>query len=253
MIQSAIRRVTHIAALAFLAATPRGVAGQEVRDPAAESLLRRMSDVLAAAESFSFRADVSEEEPLADGRMISFGFIADIAVNRPNNIRTHVRGDHSDTRLWYDGTSVTLHDLRSDLYSTASAPATIDQMLDFIHDVLGFQIPLSDLAFSNPYDALTGSALTSVYLGQHLLHGELYHHLSFTTDVVDWQIWITDGFIPLPRQLQIIYKTKPGAPRYTALLSDWQLDVALPAVVFVFEAPSTAVEIDFATTGGNDG
>lgn len=57
-------------------------------------------------------------------------------------------------------------------------------------------------------------------VGVTQVEGVRCHHFAFVEQDIDWQIWIEDGTQWVPRKLVITYKTLPGAPQSTAVLSD---------------------------------
>jgi hypothetical protein len=73
------------------------------------------------------------------------------------------------------------------------------------------------------------------------------HHLAFSQETIDWQIWIEDGPRPVPRKLVITYKTEPGSPQYVARLSGWNFQPRFSKHFFTFEAPAGAGEMEFLT------
>ncbi len=64
-------------------------------------------------------------------------------------------------------------------------------------------------------------------------------------DTVDWQIWIEDGDVPLPRKIVVTYKNMVGAPQHSILLSDWDLGAEVEDDWFVAEVPGGAVKAEF--------
>ena len=91
------------------------------------------------------------------------------------------------------------------------------------------------------------------YEGLHMVNGIKCHHLSFTQDNVDWQIWIEDGPQAVPLKVVISYKNLDGCPQYSATLSDWDFNVRLPDLVFTFEAPAGAEQIEFLEEAPDQG
>ena len=59
-------------------------------------------------------------------------------------------------------------------------------------------------------------------VGARPVNGTACHHLAFSQEAIDWQIWIEDGPMPLPRRLVLTYKDEPGAPQYRAEFT-WEL------------------------------
>jgi len=93
--------------------------------------------------------------------------------------------------------------------------------LDRLFEQFGYIVPVADLLYSDPHDALSGSAELAVVVGRHTADGTPTYHLAFSGETLDWQIWIDDGPRPLPRQLVITYKEEPGAPQYRARFTNW--------------------------------
>ena len=117
--------------------------------------------------------------------------------------------------------------------------------MDLVFDEYGFTIPIADFVYSDPYGILTEYVETGVWLGRHVVDGTPCHHLAFTQESIDWQIWIEDGPHPVPRKLVITYKDEPLAPQYTARLSQWDFQPQASDSWFKFQPPVGADEIEF--------
>ena len=98
---------------------------------------------------------------------------------------------------------------------------------------------------SDPYSNLTQNAKSATYVGLHEINGVKCHHLAFTQESLDWQIWVEDGSMQVPRKVVITYKLAEGMPQYTAVLSDWDFSPHLPESVFSFVTPVNAEKIEF--------
>jgi hypothetical protein len=99
--------------------------------------------------------------------------------------------------------TMTILDGKCNLYSSTSMPANLDAMLDAAHDQFGIDLPLIDLAISDPYSNALSCAQQGVYLGVSQAMGFSCHHLAFMQDNIDWQVWIQDGPQPLIRKFVI--------------------------------------------------
>jgi hypothetical protein len=216
-----------------------------VVDPRADRLLKEMGASLAAAKQYSFRADIVWDEVLPTAQKIQLAAIQDVAVRRPNRAYVEYAGDDGGKRLWYDGVHITLYDAAENVYATTSAPGKIDAAVRELVDAHGFEPPLADLLYADPYAALSKHAQLGLYLGLHDVGGTRCHHLAFVDKEVDWQVWIEDGTQMVPRKLVITYKLQPGSPQFSAVLSEWDLDERLADTVFVPFLPDGAVPIDF--------
>jgi hypothetical protein len=204
-----------------------------------------MSDYLKAAKEFSVHAEILYDDLLPSGQKLLFSGRNDIAVHRPDRLYSHSSGDTGDKRLWFDGNQITLLDERHGVYATEKVPGTIDATLDHLIKELHFTPPLSDLLYSDPHAILRRNTLFGFHVGISDVGGHHCHHLAFIERNVDWQIWIDDGLMRVPRKLAITYKTLPGAPQFIATLTDWNFTARFADSVFVPALPPNAQRIDF--------
>ncbi len=165
-------------------------------------------------------------------------------MERPNHVAADATGDTLNRASWYDGRTVTVLDKEHNVYATIEAPATIDATLDKIVDEYGVVLPLADLLYADPYAVLMAGVTYGRYLGIHQAAGVACHHLAFSQDTIEWQIWIDAGDKPLPRKLVISYVQEPGEPQYTAVIRRWNLESSVPEGLFTFEAPEGAQKIE---------
>lgn len=92
---------------------------------------------------------------------------------------------------------------------------------------------------------MTDGLLRAAVIGRDEIDGKTYHHLTFGEKEADWQIWVEAGSKPVPRRVQIVYKTLRREPRLTIDFFDWNLTASPPANYFVFQKPLGARYIDF--------
>jgi hypothetical protein len=206
---------------------------------------------LKTAKAFSLHGEITHEEVLASGRKLQYSASNNVMLRRPNRIRADYYGDLRKSSFWYDGKSVTLLHTDKKLYATFSAPKDIDTTVDFAMDKYGLSIPIADLVYSDPYAVLIENVRSGFYEGLHMVNGVRCHHLAFTQENIDWQVWIEDGPQAVPRKVVITHKDSPGWPQYTAVLSDWDFSVRLPDILFTFEAPDGAEHIEFLKVPAN--
>jgi len=214
-------------------------------NPQADKLLREMGEYLKSAQQFSFQAEITFDDVLPSGQKIQFGATEDLAVRRPNGVYIEYRGDVGVKRFWYNGEAITLFDPDKNVYATEKAPAKLDEAADYVMKAFGFSPPLVDLLYSDPYQVLIAKAQFGLYVGMSMVDGQRCHHLAFVDKYIDWQIWIEDGKQLVPRKLLITYKTIPGAPQFTAVLSDWDFATRLPDALFATTLPAGAKKIQF--------
>lgn len=223
---------------------PELVAGSRLVDARADELVRRMSDVLAAATSIALEAveiydEVPEHAPrrqLANRRHV--------ALRRPDRLVGDVTGDALNRSFWYDGSEFAVLDKEQFTYATVAVPGSIDEALDTIFEQSGVVVPLADFIYADAYDRLMAGVQRGVYLGIHDVDGRPAHHLSFEQETIDWQLWIDAVGDPLPRKLAIAYKTEDEVPQYAVTIVAWNLNAEVPEEIFRFEAPEGAERVE---------
>jgi len=216
--------------------------------PEADRILRDMGEYLKAAPQLSFHAEITHDDLLPTGQKLQLAATYQAAVRRPDRVFTEYVGDVDTRRLWYDGKTVTLYDPVLDVYATEPGKSTIDATVEQLTKQLGFTPPLSDLMTSDPAATLRKNVLFGFVAGSSEVEGVSCHHLAFVERNIDWQIWIEDGTRLLPRKLLITYKLLPGAPQFTAVLSDWDLATRPPDALFKAQPPASANRIEFLAT-----
>jgi hypothetical protein len=60
-------------------------------DPAADRIVRDMSEYIAGAEAFTFSVEVAEDKLLAHQHMIQYGGVAQVTVRRPGSLHSAFR------------------------------------------------------------------------------------------------------------------------------------------------------------------
>jgi hypothetical protein len=214
-------------------------------DEKADTILRQFSDFIESKERFSFSAETERDLLTTSGVYLQIAHKGDIVVSRPNQFRANVTGDLVQREFWYDGEQVTVVDTERNVYATEDAPETMDETLDTLTQKLNVNMPLADLLYGDVYEGLTKNVQFGFYFGMSEVDGIPCHHLLFVQDSIDWQVWIEDSETPLLRKVAIAYKERAGVPRYTATLSNWNLEPEIASDQFTFSPPANAKEVEF--------
>ena len=218
------------------------LAAENPINPEADRLLRDCSSKLMAAKALSFKAEVWGDNVVA-GHKVSTSKTVSVQLRRPDRVQIEVRSPTRSRGFWYDGHTLTLLDRMNNLYGTVQAPDNLDKVLDTVSDKYGIFLPLEDMLVSDPYKSAMQNTKGGAYFGKVDLLGTPCKHIAFSTDVIDWQLWIADD-TSLPRKLVITYKKEPAQPQVTSIFTDWDLNSQLPSDTFVFSAPHGANKIE---------
>ncbi len=235
-----------VLAICLLGAAPVYQAAAQTQTniaPQAAQVLRSACQYLADSPYFGITAEIWREHINDSGEKLQFTRVVQMEVKRPNRLHVEITSPHTERGFWYDGKDLTILDRKKNLFSSAGMPGTLDGALDRAHDEFGIDLPLIDLAVSDPYANAMARVQTGRYFGVSVAMGYPCHHLAFTQDNVDWQVWIEDGPQPLIRKFVITHKNEPGQPEFTALIRGWNLSERIADSDFVFEPPRGATKI----------
>jgi hypothetical protein len=210
----------------------------------ADALMKEMSAFLAKQPRFALEAEETLDEVYAGAPRIQLTNVRRAAIQRPSRFASDASGDTLNRSSWYDGKTITALEKEENTYLTVEMPGTIDAVLDKLADEYGIVVPLSDILYSDPYATLMAGVVYGEYRGIHLAAGVPCHHLAFSQEDIDWQIWIDAGAQPLPRKIVITYAEEPGAPQYTAVIKRWSLDPKFTEELFHFVPPEGATSIN---------
>jgi hypothetical protein len=230
--------------------TPGGKAGSSapvvapIRQQKALDLLKRMSDTLMTAKAFTYRSRGAIELRAKTGQFVTLFGESEVALERPNKLYVEVTGEVPNFQLFYDGHDVTAYAPKVNVYSTSSAPNTIDEMLAFVQKKANIHFPSADLMTADPYAQLAQDLGSGFVVGPAVVDGSSCEHLAFRTSESNWEIWI-DRQSALPRRLLVTYTTVPDFPRLAVEFSSWNLKPELAPSRFEFTKPAGAKQIEF--------
>jgi len=214
-------------------------------EPKADQYLRKMSDYFAQLQQFKIKTENLIEIVLTSGQKIQYNNQVDVAIKRPNKLRTKRFGESYDQEFYYDGNTLTQYSQGPNYYATIKAPPTLDEAMTFAMETLNIEAPGGGLIYSNSYKILMEDVISGFYVGMSIVDGVSCHHLAYRNNEVDWQIWIEAGDKPLPKKMVITTKWLTGAPQYTISVKQWDLSPKLKDDIFTFVAPKNAQKIDF--------
>jgi hypothetical protein len=209
----------------------------------AKSLLKAMSDYLAAQKAISFDYDSSLELVSTQQQKIALASSGTVALDRPDKLHATRRGGFSNIEMVFDGKALTLLGKNANLYTQIEAPGTIDQLVDVLRDKYHRPVPAADLLMSDPYQELMPLVTDTKDLGSGVIRGTECDHLAFRTKEVDWQIWIAQGARPYPCRYVITSKKVTGWPQYTLDTWGWKTGTEVASDAFKLAIPADAKQL----------
>ncbi len=219
---------------------------QLMLEPKAIDLLKASCSRLAAARTMSFTAVVSYESPSRIGPPLIYTTRSDVTLQRPDKLRVITPGDGPASEFYYNGKTMTAFAPAENLVAVAEAPPTIDEALKVAFDAAAIYFPFTDVMVADPYKDLSDGLILAFYIGQsHVVGGTTTDMVAFADNDVFIQIWI-GAEDKLPRMIRGVYRNDLAYLRHQLELSNWQLDVAVPADAFTSKGAGSANPIPFA-------
>ena len=215
-------------------------------EPKAIDILKAASSRLAAARTMKFTAIHFYESPSRQGHPLAFTTKSEVTLQRPDKLRVIMSADGPASEFYYDGKKMMAYAPAENLVAVADAPPTIDAALEQAYHSAAIYFPFDDWIVADPYKEMSEGMNLAYYIGQSKVVG------GTTTDMVAYidhgvfiQAWI-GADDKLPRLLHAVYLDDPERLRHTLVLSDWQLDAAVPPDTFASAKAASANPMPFA-------
>jgi hypothetical protein len=216
--------------------------GNSTIDPDAMEALNKMGAYLRSLKAFQVDSEVTNDDVLDDGQIITEIKTNTLLAVSPNLLRAELKSDDNDVFLFYDGKNFTVYGKLVNYYATAPAPATTAQLVDKVYNDYGIEIPLVDLFKWGTDNSAIKRITSAIDVGPSTVQGITCEHYAFQQEGLDWQIWIQLGEYPLPREFVIRTVTDNARPQHTSTLV-WNLAPSYNDAAFAFDPPAGALRI----------
>jgi hypothetical protein len=213
-------------------------------EASAKSLVKAMSDYMAAQKAISFSYDTNLEIVTKDEQKLALASSGTVIVNRPDHVRVTRHGGFANVEAVFDGKTLTLLGKDANLYGQVDVAGSIDHLIDELRDKYDRPVPGADLLQSNLYEELMPSVTDVKDLGSGVIGGVECDHLAFRNKEVDWQIWIAQGARPYPCRYVITSKLVANGPQYSIQIRDWKTGNEVASDDFSFKNATNAKKLD---------
>jgi hypothetical protein len=233
----------------FAQGTPGATDAKDV-DPLALDVLKAATQPIQQARAFTFKALIAEEQLSTSSQIVTFFHTVDIAVQRPDKAHLIFQGRGERVDFYGSKGSIAMYSPQAKLYMIVPAKATIDENLAEL-PAKGISIPVGPFLNSHLFELASKNLITGYVVGRVKIYDKEVHQLAFTSEDVDWQLWVTGGDSPRIIRAESISKKLEGKPRTIVQFLEWNLSPKIPADEFSFSKPADARQIDMLTaTGG---
>lgn len=200
-------------------------------------IFKGMCDFLANQQQFSMAARTTSDEVLSSGKKVQLSARRLVDVSRPDKLAIEASSDSGDRRSVYDGKTITILHKTKKLYTAVEVPNTIEGAFDTMAEKYGLVFPLKDLLYKDLYDRVVTRISAGQYLGLHTVDSVKCHHLAFTSDEANCEIWIDAGSAPVPRKFSIDYAKNTGRTRFSAEIVEWRSSPTFTPATFELKLP----------------
>jgi hypothetical protein len=226
--------------------------GARADEAEAKTLLKAMSDYMAAQKVISLSFDTDLEFVTKDKQKLMLASSGTLILNRPDKLRVTRHGGFADLETVFDGKTLTLLAKDANLYGQVDVPGTTDHLIDELREKYHRPVSGANLLMSNVYDELMSGVIDVKDLGSGVIGGAECDHLAFRKKEVDFQIWIAQGARPYPCQYVITSKLVADAPQYSVQVRDWKTGNEVTSDDFSFKNSTNAKKVDPKNLGDTD-
>ena len=170
----------------------------------------------------------------------------EIGIHRPNKMYSIVQRDDGQRRkFWFDRSALSFLNVTDNEYAQLACPETINEMLDNVFEESDLPAPpMLDFLYSDMGASFLSGLQSAWYVGESTVRGKKCHHLAFSQEDVDFQMWIPTTGRALPVKYTITWTDEPQMPSFTARFTEWNTAPSFAKDAFSFVEPNGATKID---------
>lgn len=233
-----------LSAALLLGAAASADAQKPAADPVAITILNRMADNLGALHSCSFHLEASHDEYDANiGTVVKRHDSYQVYLVGPDKMLVNAIGDDGHRGFWYDGKVAYAYSYGENNYGRLSAPPTIVEMIDRIHDDYGIDFPAADLLDPTFVDDLVAQSQKVMFRKTVEIDGRDCFHVVATSPEQDVEVWIANDGANLPVKYLFRTREKGEVTEYEGTFTEFRMNPELPAPMFSFTPPPGAREV----------
>ncbi len=215
-----------------------------------DGLLKAMTDTLTGANSITLHVEKTFDDILVSGHKVQYSGAIDIALRRPDRLYVSYGDDFASREVWFNGAQFVLQDHTARVHGQLPAEGTVDATLDALAEKYNVVMPLAGLLGDDVQQLIDENLSFGLYIGLSDVEGVPAHHLLFSSDAADWQIWIDAGETPLLLKMVVTDITEPSEPQQMFLFTDWNLAADLPESMFTPDIPEDSALAAFLPNKG---
>ena len=225
------------ALISLVACSSREPATDAERLARGRELVQQMSARLSAAPAISVSTTEVRDVVRLSGAKEELPLTAVYTMRRPDRFYSKMTGGRG-LETWYNGKTLTIAAHPHKVFAQAPMPETIDRTLDALAERYDMALPMGDLFYGSPEQALLSATTKGGYAGIEKVGDTPCVHLAFQDVGVDWELWLPAEGDPLPRRLKVVQKSRVGRPVIDVTFTKWDLAAQTADGTFVPKVPA---------------
>lgn len=253
------------AALLLMTHAGRGLAADGAEqaptiDPKADEIVHKVSNYYKGLDRFKFNVD-SRMLMEAQGMRNEMETRYSIAAARPNRVSVNLTKGMNGLTVVSDGKQIFVYIPMFKKYTVEEAPATLNEMFSEGAGSMLSSVFASTFMLDDPYGEMMSGVTSGSYVDTEEIDGAPCHHLKYTQEEFDWEMWVDAGERPLVRRVVPDYAKRiaesgmPGMKMsFVVNYTQWEINPEIPDSAFTFTAPEGAEKVDsFFGEAGEEG
>jgi hypothetical protein len=229
--------VATCAVLALAACNAREPGTEAERLARGRELVQKMSARLAAAPAITVTTTEVRDIVRRSGAKKEVSLTAVYTMRRPDRFHSRMTGG-GGLESWYNGKTLTIAAHPHKVFAQARMPETIDRTLDALAERYDMALPMGDLLYGSPEQALLSDTTKGGYAGTENVSDTPCVHLAFQDTGVDWELWLPVEGDPLPRRFKVVQKSRGGRPVINVTFTKWDLAPQTADEAFIPKLPA---------------
>jgi hypothetical protein len=227
-----------------LAAVGQEETGQAGVDPDAVDLIKRSAGFLAGQPAMSFNWFVSYDVIVKDKEKLTFMRSGSNVLVRDKGLYSREEGESGTRQYFHDGKRFVVSAPDENYYADQEFEGGFEALVERVREATGTDIPIHSIMSRDLPDQVGDQLTGAAYLGRTTITGREVHHVAFSDEVEDWQVWIsTDEDEPVPLVIVGTNPRETGWPQYRAYLTDWNFKPDITDATFTFKPDDDDVRV----------
>ena len=204
------------------------------------------ANFLASNDKLSFNWFVSSDEVVNDQEKITYFRSGNIVLDRGNGFVARTERGNTYRDFYFDGSMFSVASPNENFYASTEIKGGIDALEKAVRQRSDTILPLWSMLSKDLPKRLMDGVESGAYLGTTLIAGQPAHHIAFSQENEDWQIWISmEEETPFPLMIIGTERQKTGWPQYRAYFSDWDLEPDIEGTQFTYQPEDDDVRMTF--------